>query len=243
MTFEEKGAYLELLLMQFNRGHMTSDMVGQVVGQLWDKIQVKFEQDASGLWFNARLDQEKDKRQNFTNSRKNNLLGRNQHSKEEGHKEGHLSGHTTSRMENENRNVNINDNVGDRGMGKGVNEIPIGFFSDEENISNPGEQNLPLKAQKENTQAGGRGPGAEIPPKAEAVKQYFTEKGRSDLWEGFMDYWQAKGWKMGASGKAPMKDWQAACRTWIRNSAQFGPKTGNSQLPQPPVSRSTHVNS
>ena len=26
MTFEEKGAYMELLMMQFNRGHMTSHM-------------------------------------------------------------------------------------------------------------------------------------------------------------------------------------------------------------------------
>jgi uncharacterized protein YdaU (DUF1376 family) len=33
MTFEEKGAYMEILMMQFNRGHMTSHMVGQTVGQ------------------------------------------------------------------------------------------------------------------------------------------------------------------------------------------------------------------
>ncbi len=38
MTFEEKGAYMELLMMQFSRGHMTSHMIDQVVGQLWDKI-------------------------------------------------------------------------------------------------------------------------------------------------------------------------------------------------------------
>jgi hypothetical protein len=37
MTFEEKGAYMELLMMQFNRGHMTSHMIAQTVGQLWVK--------------------------------------------------------------------------------------------------------------------------------------------------------------------------------------------------------------
>lgn len=97
MTFEEKGAYVDLLMLQFNRGHMTYDMVGQIVGQTWDKIRFKFKQDADGLWYNERLDIEKNKRKSFTNSRKNNLLGTNQYSKK--------NGHTTFRMENENRNL------------------------------------------------------------------------------------------------------------------------------------------
>lgn len=97
MSFEEKGAYVELLMLQFNRGHMTSDMVGQIVGQTWDKISFKFKQDADGLWYNERLDIEKNKRKAFTTSRKNNLLGTNQYSKK--------NGHTTSRMENVNENI------------------------------------------------------------------------------------------------------------------------------------------
>ena len=56
MTLEEKGAYIELLMLQFNRGHMTNDMIGQVIGQLWDNVQVKFVQDNKGLWFNERLE-------------------------------------------------------------------------------------------------------------------------------------------------------------------------------------------
>jgi hypothetical protein len=32
MTFEQKGAYIELLMTQFNRGHMTSDMIKQILG-------------------------------------------------------------------------------------------------------------------------------------------------------------------------------------------------------------------
>ena len=55
MTLEEKGAYLELLILQFNRGHMTSHMVGQVVGQLWVNVKDKFVQDENGLWYNERL--------------------------------------------------------------------------------------------------------------------------------------------------------------------------------------------
>ena len=72
MTFEEKGAYMDLLMMQFNRGHMTKHMIGQTVGQLWVKLEDKFEVDSKGLYFNVRLEAEKEKRKAFTESRRNN---------------------------------------------------------------------------------------------------------------------------------------------------------------------------
>lgn len=115
MTFEEKGAYFELLMLQFNRGHMTSQVIGQTIGHLWDNIKDKFTQDDKGLWYNKRLELEKKNRQSFTNSRKNNLLGNNQHTKK--------GGHTTSRMENENINED-KDVIKDRGAGKGWNTKP-----------------------------------------------------------------------------------------------------------------------
>jgi hypothetical protein len=102
MTFEEKGAYMELLMMQFNRGHMTKHMIGQTVGQLWDNIKDKFVIDSEGLYYNERLEIEKEKRKAFTDSRRNNIKGQNQYSKKEGHKKGHM----TSHMENENENEN-----------------------------------------------------------------------------------------------------------------------------------------
>jgi len=110
MTFEEKGAYLELLIMQFNRGHMSGHMVGHMVGQLWDKISHKFKQDSEGNWYNERVEIEIEKRKKFTNSRKNNLLGKNQHKK--GQKmTSHMEGHVTSHMENENENRNENKDI------------------------------------------------------------------------------------------------------------------------------------
>ena len=105
-SFEEKGAYMEILMMQFNRGHMTEHMIGHIVGQLWDKLKDKFEVDDKGLYFNVRLEEEKTKRQRFTNSRKNNLSGVNQHTKKEENNIGHMSNH----MEDENVNVIINKN-------------------------------------------------------------------------------------------------------------------------------------
>ena len=113
MTFEEKGAYMELLMTQFNRGHMTTHMIGQVVGQIFEKIQDKFIKDEEGLWYNERLEEEKLKRQNFTKSRRNNVSGKNQHTKKQEKIEenmgGHLGGHMTTHMEDENTLI-INTN-------------------------------------------------------------------------------------------------------------------------------------
>jgi uncharacterized protein YdaU (DUF1376 family) len=106
MTFEEKGAYMEVLMMQFNRGHMTGHMIGQVVGQLWDKISSKFEIDENGLYFNRRLELEQNKRKHFVDSRHNNKDGKNK----DGKNKAHMTGHMTSHMENENINNNLDLN-------------------------------------------------------------------------------------------------------------------------------------
>jgi len=105
MTFEEKGAYMELLMMQFNRGHMTEQMIGQTIGQLWDIIKDKFNVDPEGLYYNERLEEEQNKRKAFTASRRNNKSGKNQHPKKDGH--------MTSHMEDENEDINtiVNTNT------------------------------------------------------------------------------------------------------------------------------------
>ena len=118
MSFEEKGAYLELLMLQFNRGHMTSHMIGQTVGQLWETIKGKFELDSDGLYFNRRLDEEKEKRQNYTKSRNNNRFGKNQHQNNDINTLGHMTPH----MENENEDVNKDEGLNN--TGENLKKIP-----------------------------------------------------------------------------------------------------------------------
>ncbi len=105
MTFEEKGAYMDLLMLQFNRGHMTQHMIHHTVGHLWEQVKCKFIQDEEGLWYNIRLDIEKDKRKTFTESRRNNIKGK-QKSIELPSYESHMDTHMTHHMENENENIN-----------------------------------------------------------------------------------------------------------------------------------------
>ena len=106
MTFEEKGAYLELLLVQFNQGHMTEHIVQRIVGELWQSIRHKFKQDENGLWYNVRLEQEQTKRSKFTESRRKNISKR--------YEATYVSTktlHMENENENENRNRNINKDV------------------------------------------------------------------------------------------------------------------------------------
>lgn len=63
-----------------------------------------------------------------------------------------------------------------------------------------------------------------IPPSADDVRAYATEKGYTIDPEAFVDYYTANGWKV---GKNPMKDWRAAVRTWVRKEKENG-RTSNS---------------
>lgn len=52
-------------------------------------------------------------------------------------------------------------------------------------------------------------------PSVDEVKEYCKERKNNIDPERFVDYYTAKGWKI---GKQPMKDWKAAVRTWEKNN-------------------------
>lgn len=108
MTFDRdhKGAYMDLLVCQFNQGHMSLKDVQTILGadfeRMWEsKLKSKFELDPNGLYFNKKLEYEQNKRKNFTASRRKNL-GR------DSHMSPHMSPHMEPHMENENENINTN---------------------------------------------------------------------------------------------------------------------------------------
>lgn len=72
-------------------------------------------------------------------------------------------------------------------------------------------------------------------PALEIVKEYFSSQEASEFEaERFFNYYTSNGWLIG--GKTKMKDWQAAARNWILNTAKFSsslpPKTTGSNKPQ-----------
>lgn len=64
-------------------------------------------------------------------------------------------------------------------------------------------------------------------PDYDQVDKYMMEinNGSREDAESFVDYYTANGWKI--SGKAPMKDWKAAVRNWLKNKKKFGPANRN----------------
>lgn len=63
-----------------------------------------------------------------------------------------------------------------------------------------------------------------VKPTAEEVRAYCAERGNRVDAQAFVDFYEAKGWKVGSS---PMKDWKAAVRTWEQRD------TAQRQTPRP----------
>ncbi len=55
-----------------------------------------------------------------------------------------------------------------------------------------------------------------VPPTVEEVKQYCAERANHVDSAAFVNFYAAKGWKI---GKSPMKDWKAAVRTWEKRES------------------------
>src|SRR5262245_46729682 len=96
MTRFLKGCYMDLLHAQFTHGHLSLEEIrtclGSDFGTSWPTLQKKFKQDEKGLFFNERLELEKNRRQNFVASRSNGKSGRKK-SYDKSH-EIHMNNHT-----------------------------------------------------------------------------------------------------------------------------------------------------
>ena len=68
------------------------------------------------------------------------------------------------------------------------------------------------------------------PPTVEQVRLYCEERGNAVDPQEFVDFYTAKGWKI---GKDAMKDWQAAVRTWERRARDDVVKKGGALEQRP----------
>jgi len=109
MTLEEKGGYMELLMMQFNLGKFTEAQAKQVLSicfdVAWPMLKLKFETDGTFYW-NKRLATEIQKRKDFSESRRINASGPKT-KKESKSKLKASAKHMPKHMENRNENRNI----------------------------------------------------------------------------------------------------------------------------------------
>ena len=101
-----KGCYMDILVAQFNSGHLSLEeiktVLGSDFGQAWPTLQKKFKKDGIGLFFNERLELEIIKRKEYSESRRKNRIKKTYDKTYDEHMIKHMSLH----MENENENRN-----------------------------------------------------------------------------------------------------------------------------------------
>lgn len=133
MSLLEKGAYFELLMLQFARGKFTEahakHMLKDSFDLAWPHIKEKFQTDGEHFW-NTRLQEETEKRLKFTESRRNNAST----VKKEEAKQKHMPEHMHEHMEDENKNENESKDQekreeSEKGKGKIWTDTVITFYS------------------------------------------------------------------------------------------------------------------
>lgn len=116
----------------------------------------------------------------------------------------------------DNVNVNVNENVD-------VNE--------NENVNVNDNVNSDVNVKREN-----KGALRFSPPTAEQVREYCQERRNRVDPEKFVNFYAAKGWRIGST---PMYDWKAAVRTWETRKEDNSGSTGSSR--DAPVYEWKHV--
>lgn len=125
LTLLEKGCYIELLILQFAKGKFTQaqakHMLNGSFDLAWPILSEKFETDGTFYW-NKRLKLEKEKREKFSESRRNNGLIKKNDKEDTKHMPKH--------MEDINENINNNtllNNKGRENKNFNTNPLPTDF--------------------------------------------------------------------------------------------------------------------
>lgn len=120
-TDEQCGQYIRLLCQQHQLGHIPEEHLLKILKTKDNPVWTKFIQDEKTLWFNERMDIEKEKRANYVESRRKiGILGGRP--LKNNHKVNHkvtLMGNLT---DNDNEDVNINVKVEGSAEGRPTEE-------------------------------------------------------------------------------------------------------------------------
>lgn len=105
MNNEEVGAYIRILCMQHQKGHLSKQEILQICKNenIFNSVIINFEKDSNNLYFNKRMDLEKEKRTKYSESRANNRKKKEKTYEKDMKK---ISKTYEKHMENENENIN-----------------------------------------------------------------------------------------------------------------------------------------
>ena len=109
-TDEQCGQYIRLLCQQHQLGHIPENHMKIICKSYDSPVLSKFTKDVNGEYYNIRMDEEKEKRIKYCQSRSNNKKRRTKEksydSSYDSSYENHMSIHMDNENENENKDIN-----------------------------------------------------------------------------------------------------------------------------------------
>ena len=192
LTMEERGQYITLLCLQHQKGHLTEKMIRLCCGNATADVLAKFQQDDDGLFFNARLEIEIDKRKAHAEKQRVRAIDgwkkRKNQTCDTDATASTTAYATAMPLVNENENINENEIIVEDANEKKTTRKK--FVKPHENdVYN-------LMAELNVT-----------------GNNFMSEMKLVNFARTFMDHYEANGWIV---GKASMKDWQSTVRNWMR---------------------------
>ena len=112
-------------------------------------------------------------------------------------------------------------------------QMTLGRFPNDTRVVSNGNHKQELSEQ-EPVNKKARSPQSFKKPSVQEIAAYCKARGNTVDPQAFWDFYESKGWRV---GNTPMKDWQAAVRTWERR-----PQYGNGQpSPKAKPKKTNHV--
>lgn len=121
LTMDERGQFITLLCLQHQKGLLNEKTIRLCVGSVSVDVLNKFSRDENGNYFNKRLVEEIEKRNKYTESRRNNGIKGGRPS----NKQTKNNNHKDNLMGNENINEDENKDVNE----KSIEQRKIDFFN------------------------------------------------------------------------------------------------------------------
>lgn len=196
LTMEERGQYITLLCLQHQKGRLTKKDMSLAVGKISVDVLKKFIIDEEGLYYQQRMEIETNKRNAYTESRRQNRNKDDVNRHMDGHMKEHMindvtehtNNHMSAHMENENIYINNINNI-------------------QENNS---DKSLPREKKKAKF----------VPPTLDEVRSYCAERGNKIDARQFFDYFSTADW-VDARGQ-PVRNWKQKAITWEKYSSKQG---------------------
>lgn len=202
MTNEEVGIYIRILCHLADKGKLSKKHILNIC-QSYDFteiLQSKFQIDQDGYYYNPRLKEEIEKRQNYSESRRKNRKSSSSHKDMNNISSSYVNHMKTydKHMENENENIN--------------NTSLKNFNNDIINDINDNNDNNKIKLIKPIPLS------SSLFPSFSAVKNYFLNKNYPLAEaESFFFHYESQGWVSGNG--IPISNWKMKAENWHKSNS------------------------